>query len=52
MLRRWEEAMAEGAALIGPDRPAAARLEEKREFFAFLREELPALMDRWRERRG
>jgi hypothetical protein len=25
-------------------------LEETREFFAFLREELPALMERWRAR--
>jgi len=50
MLRRWEQAMADGAELIGPDTPAGRRLQETREFFAFLQEELPALMERWRAR--
>jgi hypothetical protein len=50
MLRRWEEAMANGAEALGPESPAGRRLEETREFFAFLREELPALMERWRAR--
>ena len=48
MLRRWEQAMDEGAEALGRDTPAGQRLEETREFFAFLREELPALMERWR----
>ena len=51
MLRRWEQAMAEGAALLGSS-PAGRRIEETREFFAFLREELPAMMERWRERQA
>ena len=51
MLRRWELAMADGAALLG-DTPAGARIEETREFFAFLQEELPAMMGRWRERQA
>lgn len=51
MLRRWEQAMADGAALLGHT-PAGRRIEETREFFAFLREELPALMDTWRERQA
>jgi DNA-binding transcriptional regulator GbsR (MarR family) len=50
MLRRWEEAMDEGAEALGRDTPAGRRLEETREFFAFLRGELPALMERWRAR--
>jgi DNA-binding transcriptional regulator GbsR (MarR family) len=50
MLARWEQAMDEGAAALGRDTPAGRRLEETREFFAFLREELPPLMARWRER--
>ena len=50
MLRRWEQAMADGAELVGPDTPAGRRLQETREFFAFLQEELPALMERWRAR--
>jgi predicted transcriptional regulator len=52
MLRRWEQAMVEGAALLGTDRPAGRRIEETGEFFAFLREELPAMMERWRARRS
>jgi DNA-binding transcriptional regulator GbsR (MarR family) len=51
MLRRWEQAMADGVALLGST-PAAARIEETREFFAFLQEELPAMMDRWRARQA
>jgi DNA-binding transcriptional regulator GbsR (MarR family) len=52
MLLRWEQAMAEGVELLGgPARPAGRRLEETREFFAFLRDELPAMMERWRARK-
>jgi DNA-binding transcriptional regulator GbsR (MarR family) len=51
VLSRWEQAMAEGVELLGTDRPSGRRIEETREFFAFLREELPAVMERWRERR-
>jgi predicted transcriptional regulator len=51
VLSRWEQAMAEGVELLGTDRPGGRRIEETREFFAFLREELPAVMQRWRERK-
>jgi DNA-binding transcriptional regulator GbsR (MarR family) len=51
MLRRWEQAMAQGVELLGTDRPAGRRLEETREVLAFLQEELPAMMARWRERK-
>ena len=51
MLRRWEQAMADGAELLGSS-SAGQRIEETREFFAFLQEELPAMMDRWRERQA
>ena len=52
MLRRWEQAMADAVELLGTGRPAGRRLEETREFFAFLQEELPAMMDRWRVRQA
>ena len=52
MLRRWEDAMADGVALLGTARPAGRRIAETREFFAFLQEELPAMMERWRERQA
>ena len=44
--RRWRRASRPSA----PSRRPGRRLEETREFFAFLREELPALMERWRAR--
>jgi DNA-binding transcriptional regulator GbsR (MarR family) len=50
-LRRFEDVLAEGVELLGPDRPAGRRLRETQEFFAFFREELPTLLERWRASR-
>lgn len=50
VLKRWEEMSAEGAEMLG-DRPAARRLHDTREFFAFMRTQLPQVVDRWREHR-
>jgi DNA-binding transcriptional regulator GbsR (MarR family) len=50
-LRRWQDAAADGAKALG-DSPAGRRLAETRDFFGFLRDDLPAAMERWRERRG
>jgi DNA-binding transcriptional regulator GbsR (MarR family) len=52
VLRRFEDAVAEGVELLGPDRPAGRRLQETREYFAFLQEELPGILERWRERKA
>jgi hypothetical protein len=51
LLRRWEDGLVEGMALLGPDTPAGRRLEETRAFFAFIRAELGPMMARWREHR-
>jgi DNA-binding transcriptional regulator GbsR (MarR family) len=51
-LVRWEEALAEAVGMVGPDGPAGKRLEESREFFAFLHDETAGMMERWRQRRG
>jgi hypothetical protein len=51
-LRRFEDVLAEGVALVGTDTPAGRRLEETQEFFAFFRAELPALLERFRATRG
>jgi DNA-binding transcriptional regulator GbsR (MarR family) len=51
-LKRWEEAVAEGVEVLGTDRPAGRRVEETREFFAFLQDELPAVVEHWRRRRA
>jgi hypothetical protein len=47
-LRRWEDSLAAGAEVVGPGTAAGRRLEESRAFFAFLRGELPRLLERWR----
>jgi DNA-binding transcriptional regulator GbsR (MarR family) len=51
LLARWERTAGEGADLLGDGRPAGRRLRETAEFFAFMQEEVPALLDRWRARR-
>ena len=50
-LRRFEDVLAEGVALVGAETPAGRRLEETQEFFAFFRAELPALLERFRATR-
>jgi len=51
-LRRWQSALADGIAAVGADTPAGARLAETQEFFAFLQQEMPALVERWQEHRS
>jgi DNA-binding transcriptional regulator GbsR (MarR family) len=51
LMRRWEDTLAEAIEAVGPER-AGRSLRESREFLAFLREEYPAMMERWHERRA
>ncbi|HET7475400.1 MAG TPA: MarR family transcriptional regulator [Dermatophilaceae bacterium] len=51
LLKVWETAMGDGAAIAGPDTPAGRRLAEMQEFFAFVGQEMPLLLERWREHR-
>jgi hypothetical protein len=46
-LRRYEQVAAEGAATLGADTPGGRRLQQTAEFFGFLSEQYPALMERW-----
>lgn len=48
LMEQWSLAMAEGVAAVGPDTKAGWRLETSRQFFDFLREQIPELMDKWR----
>jgi DNA-binding transcriptional regulator GbsR (MarR family) len=50
LIGRWERALADGVSAVGPDTAAGRRLQESASFFAFLGEELPAMLARWRER--
>ena len=47
-LLRWGEVLDDGVAALGPDAPAGRRLQETREFFVFLHDELVAMLERWR----
>src|SRR5215217_7611555 len=52
MLARWQEDLREGIEAIGADTPAGKRLEETRRFYQFIHEEMPRLLERWREVRS
>jgi predicted transcriptional regulator len=52
MLARWEQDLQEGVKAVGPDPPAGVRLEETRQFFEFLRDEVPQVMAKWRQQRS
>lgn len=48
LLEQWANLLGEGAKIVGLESRAGARLDESRQFFDFMRGELPGLMDRWR----
>ena len=52
MLLRWQEDLREGIEAVGADTPAGRRLEETRRFYQFVHEEMPRLLERWREIRS
>jgi len=52
VLDRWIAATREGVQALGPASPAGHRLAESLAFFEFLREEMPAMLARWRERQA
>jgi predicted transcriptional regulator len=51
LLAQWETNFTEGVDAVGADTRAGRRLAESRDFFAFLRKEMPGLLDRWRAQR-
>ena len=48
VLADWANAARDGAEILGPDTAAGQRLADSHDFFVFLRQELPALLERWR----
>jgi predicted transcriptional regulator len=48
VLAHWASAAGDGAEILGPDTPAGQRLADSHDFFMFLQQELPALLERWR----
>ncbi|MFH8802212.1 GbsR/MarR family transcriptional regulator [Streptomyces sp. NPDC017936] len=51
VIRRWEGALREGVASLGPDTPAGRRMAETLAFFEFVEGELAEMMERWRVHR-
>ena len=49
ILDRWIATTREGIDAVGPATPAGRRLAESLAFFEFLRQEMPAMLARWRE---
>ncbi|MGH3448929.1 MAG: GbsR/MarR family transcriptional regulator [Nocardioidaceae bacterium] len=50
-LKGWETGFEVGLDAVGSDTPAGRRLAESLAFFHFVREEMPAMIERWHERR-
>jgi DNA-binding transcriptional regulator GbsR (MarR family) len=48
ILERWILATRSGAEALGPDTPAGARLLESLRFFEFARDDLVAMLERWK----
>ncbi|MEU2209551.1 GbsR/MarR family transcriptional regulator [Streptomyces hygroscopicus] len=48
MLSRWESTMRDGAKVLGPGTPAGQRITETADFFEWIQQELPRMLERWR----
>ncbi|MGW6060607.1 GbsR/MarR family transcriptional regulator [Streptomyces sp. NPDC055189] len=51
ILKRWESALNDGVASLGPDTPAGRRMAETLAFFEFVQLELDGMLERWRVHR-
>jgi len=49
MFETWSALMSEGVEAVGRDSKAGRRLETSRQFFDFIKVELPKLMQRWHD---
>ncbi|MGW2747011.1 GbsR/MarR family transcriptional regulator [Streptomyces sp. NPDC001450] len=48
VIKRWEDALRDGVASLGPDTPAGRRLAETLAFFEFIEQDVAEMMERWR----
>ncbi|MGV9455771.1 GbsR/MarR family transcriptional regulator [Streptomyces sp. NPDC003635] len=51
VIKRWEGALREGVASLGPDTRAGRRMAETLAFFEFVEGEIAEMMERWRVHR-
>ncbi len=52
LLEHWASAARDGTEILGRQTPAGRRLADSHDFFVFLQQELPALLQRWRARQA
>jgi len=52
VLAHWASAARDGAGILGPLTPAGRRLADSSDFFVFVQQEMPALLERWRARQA
>lgn len=52
VMTKWGEELSAGQAAVGAHSAAGKRLADMIGFFDFMREELPAFMNRWHDERG
>ncbi|MCJ1678394.1 MarR family transcriptional regulator [Streptomyces sp. APSN-46.1] len=52
ILTQWEKTLREGAAGLGTNTPAGARVAETAAFFEFMQGEMLRMMDRWKEHKA
>ncbi|RJQ53254.1 MAG: MarR family transcriptional regulator [Actinobacteria bacterium] len=52
VMSRWREDVRGGVEAVGQDTPAGERLAETLLFLEFIEEEMPKLLERWRERKA
>jgi DNA-binding transcriptional regulator GbsR (MarR family) len=51
LFAQWAADLREGVAVLGPDSPAGAKLEETVRYFEFISGEMAGLLARWDSRR-
>jgi DNA-binding transcriptional regulator GbsR (MarR family) len=51
LMAHWDEILGEAVRLVGRDTNGGRRLEETREFYAFMMAESKAMMERWKQHR-
>jgi hypothetical protein len=52
LITQLADAMADGADVFAADRVVAARMSEAQDFFAYLQQEMPRVVARWRDSRN
>ncbi|GHJ30200.1 MULTISPECIES: GbsR/MarR family transcriptional regulator [Streptomyces] len=52
VLSRWESTMRDGAKVLGPGTPAGQRITETADFFEWVQQELPRMLERWRHQQA